>query len=374
MKLTLQTQLMPSPELAGVLKETVERFNEAANWLAGVAFERRLANKFALHKLAYREIRERFGLPADTAIRCIARTVEAYKRDKDIRPTFRPHAAVPFSMGKNIGFKAPDRVSISTLNGRVIVPYVMGRYQRERFGWPKGQCDLMLRDDGKWFLLVTVDVPDGTPIPATDFLGVDLGMNNLATTSDGEQVSGAKVEQVRQRYHTRRQTLQQAASKRSERGKRPKSIRRALKRDKSRERNFRRNVNHCISKRLVAKAKDTGRGIALEDLKGIRARIRFRKPQRAKMAGWSFFQLRTFVAYKARLAGVPVEIVDPRNTSRTCAECGHCEKANRKTQAEFLCRSCGHQAHADVNAARNIRASAARHAAQGLAKPRVIAA
>jgi putative transposase len=71
--------------------------------------------------------------------------------------------------------------------------------------------------------------------------------------------------------------------------------------------------------------------------------------------GWSFFQLRSFVEYKAQLVGVPIVLVDPRNTSRTCNVCGHCEKANRKSQAEFLCKHCGHSANADLNAARNIR-------------------
>jgi predicted transposase len=176
MKLTLQTQLLPDPDQAIRLRVTVEQFNEAANWLAGVAFDRKVSNKFVLQRIAYQELRERFGLPADTAIRCIGQVVEAYKRDKSRRPRFRKHASVPFSMGKNIGFKGPDRVSISTLDGRAIVPFVMGKYQAERFGWAKGQCDLVLRRDGKWFLLVTVDVPEGTKTPATDFIGVDLGV------------------------------------------------------------------------------------------------------------------------------------------------------------------------------------------------------
>jgi putative transposase len=50
--------------------------------------------------------------------------------------------------------------------------------------------------------------------------------------------------------------------------------------------------------------------------------------------------------------------VDPRNTSRTCSECGHCEKDNRKSQAKFLCVSCGMSMNADANAALNIRALA----------------
>lgn len=174
MKLTLQLQLLPDATQADALRTTVERFNDAATWLAAIAFQQRCANKIALQKLTYYALRERFGLPADTAIRCIAQVVEAYKRNKTLCPTFRPHAAVPFSLGKNIGFKGPDRVSLSTLAGRVIVPYIMGAYQQERFGFAHGQADLVLRRDGKWFLLVTVDVPEGTVLPITDFIGVDV--------------------------------------------------------------------------------------------------------------------------------------------------------------------------------------------------------
>ena len=280
MNITLQTQLLPDPESAAKLKATVERFNEAASWLAGVAFERKIANKFVLQKLCYAELRERFGLPADTAIRCIAQVVEAYKRDKDKRPKFRKHASVPFSMGKNIGFKGPDRVSISTLKGRVVLPYVLGKYQADRFGWSKGQCDLVLRKDGKWFLLVTVDVPDGTKPPTTDFLGVDLGVINIAVDSDGQKHTSAKIEAKRLQYATRRRTLGKAT--RGARRSKRRHCHKAIARSKMREARYKRDLNHQISKQLVAKAKDTGRGIGMENLKGIRGRTQFRKRQRAQ--------------------------------------------------------------------------------------------
>ena len=358
MKLTLQLQLLPDPEQAAKLRETVERFNEAATWLAGLAFQRRLANKFALQKLFYAELRSRFYLPADTAIRCIAQVVEAYKRDKKKLPRFKKHASVPFSMGKNIGFKGIDRVSISTLQGRVIVPFVMGKYQADRFGFAKGQCDLVLRKDGKWFLLVTTDLPEGTPVPAEDFIGVDFGVANLATTDSGEKFSGDKVESTRQQYHDLKQSLQKKADRLKNEGTRPKQVRRKLKKTGSKESRFRRDVNHVVSKKLVAKAKDTSCGIALENLKGIRERTQFRKPQRARMGGWAFFQLRAFIEYKARLAGVQIVPVDPCYTSQTCSVCGHCERANRPLQERFCCVQCGHTLHADINAAQNIRAKA----------------
>jgi len=118
-----------------------------------------------------------------------------------------------------------------------------------------------------------------------------------------------------------------------------------------RERRFATDVNHCISKQLVKKAKRTGRGLALEDLSGIRDRVRVRKSQRRELHGWSFFQLRQFVAYKAALYGVPLVFVDPRNTSRTCPACGHIAKENRRTQDSFLCVSCGCAGRADHFAA-----------------------
>ncbi len=355
MKLTLQLQLLPDETQANALRGIVERFNEAATWLAGVAFAKQCANKVALQKHAYYELRERFGLPADTAIRCLAQVVEAYKRDKTVAPAFRPHAAVPFSMRKNLGFKGPDRVSIQTLTGRVVVPYLMGAYQRERFGFAHGQADLVLRRDGTWLLLVTVDVPDGTRLPVSDFIGVDLGVVNLATTSDGETHSGEQIEMCRTRYAKRRQRLQRAAHVAQMDGKRPKNMRRALQRTAMREARFRRDVNHGISKTLVAVATGTERGIALEDLTHIRSRTQFRPPQRAKMSGWGFAQLRSFVEYKAQLAGIPVVLVDPRNTSKGCSQCGHIAQANRPSQARFSCKQCGYTTNADFNAACNIK-------------------
>ncbi|WP_268960213.1 transposase [Nonomuraea montanisoli] len=62
----------------------------------------------------------------------------------------------------------------------------------------------------------------------------------------------------------------------------------------------------------------------------------------------------TILSHKAESAGRKLIAVNPANTSRTCAECGHCAKENRTTQAEFRCTACGHTAHADLNAAVNI--------------------
>jgi IS605 OrfB family transposase len=109
-----------------------------------------------------------------------------------------------------------------------------------------------------------------------------------------------------------------------------------------------------MSKRIVAEAEHSGRGVALEDLKGMRARTRLRKPQRTMLDSWTFAQLGVFIAYKAKRAGVPVVYVDPAYTSRECSRCHHIERGNRPSQARFAWRSCGFVDHADRNSSHNI--------------------
>jgi putative transposase len=366
MKLTLQIQLLPDKERSDKLQGTVERFYEACSWLADRAFEMKTANKITLQQHFYYQLRERFALSAQMAAICIRHVGGTYSRDKSIKPIFRKYAAMPYD-SRILSFKGIDRLSILTLEGRIIVPFVMGKYQRERFSLAKGQCDLVRRKDGKWFLLVTVDVPESAPLSPQEFIGVDFGVVNLATDSDGDVYTNSETEKVRQKQNKVRGSLGRKAGRVKRSGKRPKNIKRKLKALSGKERRFKANENHRIAKRLVEKATDTNHGIALEDLSGIREKTRFRKTQRDKMSKWSFAELRGFIEYKAKLAGIPVITVDPRNTSRTCPECGHIAKGNRSARGLFLCRSCGHFDHADVVGATNI-ASAARVAVREVAE------
>lgn len=357
MKLTLQIQLLPDKEQAQKMLSTMERFNEASTWLAAQAFDLQSANKIKLQQLYYYKLREKFSLSAQMAAICIRHVGGTYSRDKSTRPVFRKHAAMPYD-SRIMSFKGIDRVSLLTLEGRVIVPFVMGKYQQERFSLAKGQADLVRRKDGKWFLLVTADVPEKTPVSNTDFIGVDLGVINIATDSDGDVFTNAETEKVRLHYRKTRRSLQIKAAKQKRLGKRPKNIKKTLKSLSGRERRFKANINHCISKSIVEKAIGTHRGIAVEELTGIRDRTRFGKGQRDKHSKWAFAELRGFIEYKAQLAGVPVVSVNPAYTSQTCPECKHISKGNRLIRGVFLCRSCGHFDHADTVGAKNIACAA----------------
>jgi IS605 OrfB family transposase len=157
-------------------------------------------------------------------------------------------------------------------------------------------------------------------------------------------IQGNHINNVRARFSRFRRKLQQKGTK---------SAKRLLRKRSGRERRFATDTNHCISKRLVTCAQGAERGIALENLTHLRTRITVSsRKQRRVLHSWAFSQLRQFITYKALRDGVRVVAVDPTYTSQECSGCGHIDKANRPSQAKFVCTSCGYVApHADVNAA-----------------------
>jgi putative transposase len=348
MKLTLAVKLAPDATQYGALLATMERFNAACDWIAECAFRERTADKYRLQQTLYHEVRERFGLSAQMAIRAIAKVAEAYKRDRSIQPRFRSHGALPYDQ-RIMSWRGVERVSLLTLSGRQIIPVRFGQYQAVRMDRVRGQADLIFRG-GVFHLYCTLEVPEVPMGHVEDFLRIDLGIVNLAVDSDGTVHSGAAIGRRRRIHAHRRRNLQRKGTH---------SAHRKLRRIGHRQSRYQRNTNHVISKQVVAMAQGTDRGIALEGLLGIRQRIgSVRRKQRARHSNWAFGHLRQCIAYKAQHSGIPVVLVDPRNTSRTCAACGYCDKANRRSQADFLCGSCGHAAPADHNAALNIRARA----------------
>src|SRR5579864_6580277 len=323
MKLTVQLKLCPSPEQAARLRTTLERANAAANDLSTSAWRTRTFRQFDLHRLSYADTRARSGLSAQLVVRLIAKVADAYKQDRAQRRTFKRLGSLAYD-DRILRYRA-DAVSIWTVAGRQTIPFVCGAPQHALLACRIGESDLVLRD-GHWYLHAAVDVPEVPECRVTDMLGVDLGVVNIAADSDGRVYSGGHLNGLRHRARRLRQRLQR---------KHTRSARRLLKLRRRKEQRITAWVNHTLSKRIVAEAQGTCRGIALEDLRGIRDRVSVRQPQRATLHAWAFAQLRSFIVYKAQQVGLPVVCVDPRNTSRTCPACGRVDARNRLSQARF---------------------------------------
>lgn len=349
MKLIAEVKLLPTPEQADALRHTLERANAACRFVSGTAWETKTFRQYDLHHKCYQAVREQFGLSAQVAVRAIGKVADAYKLDRKTKRTFKTTGRIAFD-DRILSWRLQDQsVSIWTVNGRLRIPFVCGERQLELLQTRQGESDLGLYK-GMFFLSATCEVDEPKPVDVEGALGVDLGVTNLAVDSDGEIHSASHINNVRHRHRRLRAKLQAKGTR---------SAKRKLKRLTGKERRFAKDTNHCISKKLVAKAKDTNRAIALEDLEGIRSRVTVRRSQRAALHSWAFYQLRSFVTYKAKRVGVPVFVVDPRNTSRTCPACGHVDKANRPSQSMFSCVVCGLAGLADHIAAVNISRRAA---------------
>lgn len=367
MKLVVQVRLFPDAAQEAALRATLDLCNQVANQVSEQAYTRRVFGKQALQRLTYGDCKTA-GLSAQPAIHVARKVAGAYatlraniragnlgrpgspRREraegKPIR--FRRDAAQPFD----------DRCLAWQYDARTVSIWTTaGRLRGIRFGCSdaqhamltqhrQGESDLVHRD-GMWFLYATCDLPNVPVAEPAGFLGVDLGIANLATTSDGARHCGKGLNRVRHRNQRLRRKLQAKGTK---------SAKRLLRKRARREARFAADTNHCISKSIVTEAQRTGRGIALEDLGGIRDRVRLRKPQRVTLHSWAFHQLGGYVAYKAARAGVAVVHVGPAYTSQQCSSCGHIHRKNRPNQATFSCTSCGFAEHADVNAAHNIAA------------------
>jgi putative transposase len=96
MKLTVQLKLNPTPEQADALKRTLETVNAACDYISQLAWELKTFRQFAIHKLTYATVRERFDLAAQLTVRCIAKVADAYKVDRKVQRSFAPHGALAY--------------------------------------------------------------------------------------------------------------------------------------------------------------------------------------------------------------------------------------------------------------------------------------
>ncbi|GGZ89762.1 transposase [Streptomyces spiroverticillatus] len=364
----MQVKLLPDAVQVSAFERTLPALNQAANWVSALSFE-----AFALRggvrelrKLCYGELRGQ-GFGAQAAQHLIKRVADTYttlrvsiragslgpptskrRRTAESKPVaFRPHAAHTFDDRCLSWNYDAQTVSIWTLDGRVrnvrfaCSPKALKQLTAHR----KGESDLVFRD-GKWFLYATIDVPDREVYEPVDWVGVDRGIVNLATTSDGTDYQGRRVGRYR-RWQARKRAELQA--------KRTRSAKQRLKKRAKKEARHATHLNHRIAKTVVAVAQRTGRGIALEELRGIRDRVTVPRDQRARLSSWPFHQLGAFIAYKCRRNGVPFVEVDPAYTSQRCPRCGHTERANRPTREHFTCRRCGLAGPSDHVAGINVR-------------------
>ena len=332
----------------------MENFNNACNWVAEKAFHSKLFNKMLLQKSVYYELKQKYNLSSQMAI-LVVRKVSSSYANKDQRNTlinYYKYGSIDYDT-RNFTIKKDNIISLMVLSGRIKIPYQS--YKKLSALNLCGQCELMYDKVKKQFYVNFVyDEIENKPIETDKFLGVDMGIVNIAVTSDGEIYSGDKIEIHRKEITLLKSNLQSKGTK---------SARKHLVKISKKENRYKKDTNHCISKKIVVKAKALEVGIKLEDLhfyskKTVKKFNKKLRDNNARLGKWSFGQLREFITYKSKIAGIPVLFVNPSFTSQICSKCNHCEEDNRLTQESFTCKKCGYSTNADYNASINISRAA----------------
>ncbi len=336
---------------------TMKAFAEACNWVADYGRTNKVWRQFALHRLCYKEIRQRFGLSANLAVRVIARVSPRLMNQKTRNSTFHP-TSVDYDL-RIFSFKERDwLVSLTLLTGRHRFFLDIGNYQRQALRGKKPKCATLCRCGKNYFINIVIEEPDPVNMTPSSVIGVDMGITDLAVLSDGTKFSGTAMSSYRLRRSKIRRSVQSKASRKSRPTRR--NCRRLSARLKGRETRYARAINHWISRQIVNKAVAHNAAIAIENLANIRegTNKHLRKAQRVMHNTWAFYQLRLFLEYKAKRKGIQIVLVDPAYTSQTCHVCG---KRGQRTGKKFVCRKCNIEQDADENAACNIACLGAAH-------------
>lgn len=380
MNRTIKVQPNTSPEQAQALHETLEQFTKAFNHVCRYGWEHRQKNGVALHHATYYETKALCpDLVSDLLIQARTKASEAVKsaltwkvkHEKSypkkvenalkkgkpapkFKPIQCPHSELcPIRYNEKtyvLNWQA-NIVRLSTTQGRMSIPFSIPTYGTKYQGYPPCTADLIYKK-GRFSLHIVVSVPEPEFKRTDEVIGVDLGLNRPAVTSNRQFLGSRQWKEIDRRSLRLRRTLQSKGTK---------SAKRHLKKLSQKQRRFHRDCDHVLSKRIVQNA-PTGSTIVLENLTNIRETSKMGRGkdkknvgQKRRLHSWTFAQLYSFICYKAQARGIAVEKIDPRYTSQTCSACGYQHRSNRRSQSFFQCRQCGYSLHADLNASYNIR-------------------
>ena len=350
MKLTRTIKLKLNIPESDILP-TIQAYTKAYNLICQRGWQDSDYNAISLHHKTYKTVREQLNLPSQLAISARTKAVESLKsvRSKIIK---KKKATQPISKQCSIRYDKnsitiwfdKEKISLLTISGRKKYPIQVPDYFKQYITWNKCSADLIVKNHTV-FLNIVVST-EKTNIPANDhYVGIDRGIKKIAVTSEKQFFSGSEIKRITDKYEKLKSKLQSKGTK---------SAKRHLKKLSKKVNRYRRDVNHCIAKKVVQSV-NPGSTIILEELTGIRQNVRLRKKQRTELHKWNFYQFEQFLKYKAEEKGIQVEYVSARYTSQKCSKCGHISRSNRKNQSQFKCAKCSYQLNADLNASFNIR-------------------
>lgn len=352
---TSKIQIKPTDEQVEILTQTMIQIRKALNYISKYVYDNNCLKQAELNKATYTYLREKFGLKSQMAQSVMKTVIAKYKTNKSNGHDFTlvQFKNLEYDLVSNRDYSLKlGKFSINSLNGRLKIPYEAKGMEKYFDGsYSFGTAKLVYKYK-KYFLHIpmTKEYQQTTPFEINKIVGIDLGINFVATTYDsfGKTTffSGKQVKQKRGHYKILRKNLQIRGTK---------SAKRRIKSIGSRENRWISDLNHSITKALVDRY-GANTLFVLEDLTGIRTSTKkVNVNNRYVSVSWAFYQFRKYLEYKAQTNNSMVIAVNPKHTSQQCPKCGHIEKANRnKKQHIFCCKNCSYTSNDDRIGAMNL--------------------
>jgi len=316
-----------------LIVKTIELYKKGLQHCVDVAWGMKIRNNVQLHPFVYKDLRK-MGLPSQLSIACIKQACGMVKKAKS-NPIINK-ISVRYNTPRSFSFKN-NVLSISTIQGRVKIPIKIPDYALKYFDWEIRESLLTQNKDKYYFTFTFLKDTPETSQHNNRVLGVDLGINKIAVTSENKFYGQdtKSLRKHRDRFVSELQSKGTRASKRK------------LKKFSGVWNRFMRWTNHNISKSIISELKE-GDVVVMEDLSNIRTTARYNR----WVHKWAFRQLQSFIEYKALSKGIRVVYVNPAYTSK---ECNRCHSRNTIRHSGFFeCKDCGHSLDSDINGARNI--------------------
>ena len=359
------------PKLTGnevsSIVETRKQYARAFNMSVECLINNNSTSKRFLHKVQYERIKEECpSLPTgliqcarDVAVEAVKtwnvkRTKLKQKHPKKAermrRPSMKEKCTMRYDV-RTITLRG-SQLTFSTCDKRIKTIISIPVFFTERYpdseGWKLKGANIGMDRKGRVFVNLIYECPDYDIVENDgNIVGLDRGVYNIVTTSEGVHYGAKDVRRVKRKYNHVRSVLQKKGTR---------SAKRRLVSISGREKRFVHDQNHCISKKLANTDEDVSVYV-FEDLSSmnmLRLKGKSNKTMRKWLSNWSYTDLEEKLIYKCRRNGILVEFVDARYTSQKCSVCKTIDKASRKGN-RYTCRHCGSSMHADTNAAINIR-------------------
>jgi putative transposase len=336
-------------------------YRRIVNELIEYAHSHRTTSFISLYRAKYRELRQRHPtLPShyiDTACRL---TASIYKSFIELKKMDMCDREKSIFRGRTIWldrqlFKLDVegwRALIAVHGGRwVVLRLLHGRYHDRFKDMKLGEARLVLKKDGNLYLNVVFRQTVVLPEVGADarVIAVDINENTIVYGND-DFIERFETNEgiIRTRYFLKRRRIQSKI--------RGKGLRaRLLGKYRGRERHRVREIYHRAAKEIIDKAKKIGAMvIVMEDLRRLNRKDKDSKELNGRIHRWSYRRFQQILEYQAKLHGLNVKYVDPRNTSRICPVCGSELEESSNGRRIRRCQKCGLEEDRDVIAVRNL--------------------